>query len=82
MISSLQKRENMHACSYAERVREDFFDAGLIINELKCNLEQAFFLRQLGEGKFRVPVDRLEALQTKTDAIMSAKGGRIHARKL
>ncbi len=30
------------------RVRKDFFDAGLIINEPKCNLDPALCLPQLG----------------------------------
>ncbi len=70
------------------RVRKEFFDAGLIINEPKCNLVPDLCLRQLGfdvdmgEGKFRVPVDRWEALQSKTDAILAARGGRVQARKL
>jgi hypothetical protein len=36
----------------------------------------------MGKGEFRVLVDRWEALQSKTDAILSARGGRVHARKL
>ena len=69
-------------------VRKYLFDAGLIINEPKCNMDPALCLRQLdfdfdmGEGKFRVPVDRWEALHSKTDVILSASGGRVHARKL
>ena len=45
-------------------------------------------LRQLGfdidmaEGKFRVPVDRWEAFQSLIDSILSARGGRVQARKL
>jgi hypothetical protein len=55
----------LHFCF---RVRKDFFSAGLIINVPKCCLTPALVLRQLGfdvdmgEGKFRVPVDRWEAL--------------------
>ena len=50
------------------RLQKDFFSAGLIINVPKCCLTPALVLRQLGfdvdmgEGKFRVPVDRWEAL--------------------
>jgi hypothetical protein len=46
------------------RVRKYFFDTGFIINELKCNMDPALCLRQpgfdvdMGEGKFRVSVDR------------------------
>ena len=36
----------------------------------------------LGEGKFRVPVDRWNSLQSKVDSILSAKAGRVQARKL
>ena len=67
---------------------KDFFDAGRILNEPKCNLDPALCLRQLGfdvdmgEGKFRVPVDRWEALQSKNDAILAAQRGRVHAKKL
>ena len=55
------------------RVGKDFFDAELMISELKCNLDPALCLRQLdfdvdmGEGKFGVLVDRWEALQSKTN---------------
>ncbi len=71
----------MPACSSAKRrVRKDFFDAGLIINEPKCDPDPALCLRQLGfdvdmgEGELRVSVDRWEALQSKTDAILSDRG--------
>jgi hypothetical protein len=69
-------------------VRQDFYDACLIINVPKCQLDPALCLRQLGfdvdmgKGKFRVPIDRWEALKPKTDAILSARGGRMQARKL
>jgi len=68
-------------------VRHNFFDAGLILNEPKCNMDPVLCLWQLGfdvdmgEGEFRVPVDRWEALQSKMDAILSARGGRVQARK-
>jgi len=62
-------KKGKHACLFlCRRVRNDFFDAGLIINEPKCNLDPALCLRQLGfdvdmgEGEFRVPVDQWEAL--------------------
>ena len=70
------------------RVRKDFFSAGLIINVPKCCLTPALVLRQLGfdvdmaEGKFRVRVNRWEALQSLTDSILSSRGVRVHARKL
>jgi len=70
------------------RVRKDFFDARLIINESKCKMDPDLCLRQLGfdvdicEDSFRVTVDRWEALQYKTDAILEARGGRVQARKL
>jgi len=70
------------------RVMQDFYDAGLIINVPKCLLDPALCLRQpgfdvdMGEGEFRVPIDRWEALRSKTDAILSARGRRMHALKL
>ncbi len=85
---SFQKKGKRACLQLCRRVRKYFFDAGFIINEPKCNLDPALCLRQLGfdvdmgEGKFRVPVDRWEALQSKTDAILSARGGRVRARKL
>ena len=51
-------------------------------------MEPSLCLRQLGfdvdmgEGKFRVPVDRWEALQAKADGIIAARVGKIQARKL
>ena len=45
-------------------------------------LRQLGFYVDMAEGKFRVPVDRWEALQTLTDSILSARGGRAQARKL
>ena len=50
------------------RLQKDFHSAGLIINLPKCTLIPSLVLRQLGfdvdmgEGKFRVPEDRWEAL--------------------
>jgi len=62
-------KRGKHACwLLIRRVSKDFFDAGLIINEAKCELEQVLCLRQLGydldlgERKFRVPVDRWNGL--------------------
>ena len=69
-------------------MRKEFYSAGLIINVPKYYLTPSLMLRQLGfdvdmaEGKFRVPVDRWEALQFWNDSILSAKGGRVHAREL
>jgi hypothetical protein len=70
------------------RVRKDFFSAGLNINVPKCWLTPALVLRKLGfdvdmaEGKFRFHVDHWEALQPLADSILSARGGRVQARKL
>jgi len=58
------------------RVRKDFFSAGLIITVPKCCLPPALVLRRLGfdvdmgEGKFRAPLDRWEALHSLTDSIL------------
>jgi len=78
-----------HTCLlFCRRVQKDFFDTGLIINESKCKLNPALCLRQLGfdvdmgEGRFRVLVDHWGALQSKADAILAARGGRVQARKL
>ncbi len=84
-FSKKGKQARLQLC---RKVGKDFFDAGLIKNVPKCTLDPALCLRQLGfdvdmgEGKFRVPVDRWEALQSKTDAILAARGGRVHAKKL
>ncbi len=65
------------------RLRKDFFSAGLIVDVPKCCVTPALVLRQLGfdvdmgEGKFRFPVDRREALQSLTDSILLARGGRV-----
>jgi hypothetical protein len=67
------------------RIKKDFFETGLIINEPKCSMDPVLYMRQsgfdvdMGEGEFRVPVDRWEA---KTDAILSARVRRVQARKL
>ncbi len=82
-------KKGKHACLLVcRRVRKEFFDAWLIINEPKCPLKPFLCLRQLGfdvdmgEGKSRVPLDRWEAMQSKVDFLLSAKGGRVQARKL
>ena len=76
-------KKGRHACLLlCRKVRKVFFDAGLIINEPKCQLEPPLFLCQLvfdvdmGEEKFRVPVDRWEALHVKADEIIAARGGK------
>ena len=73
-------KKGEHAClRLCLRVRKDFFSAGLIINVPKICLAPALVLLHLGfdvgmaEGKFRVPVDRWEALQSLTDSILSAR---------
>ncbi len=54
----------------------------------KCCLTPSLVLRQLGfdvdmlEGKFGSLVDRWEALQSLIYSILSARGGRVQARKL
>ena len=53
------------------RVKNDFFDAGLIINESKCNLDPALYLRQLG---FDVDMVRVNSESRSTD-------GRPYSRK-
>ncbi len=82
-------KKGRHACRIlCLRVRKDFFEAGLIINVPKCLSDPVMCLRQLGfevgmkEGRFRVPEDRREALHTLMDSILSARGGRVQARKL
>ena len=84
-IFSSQRRGHMHAY---------IFDGGSCkisttqTGSSTCQLDLALCLRQLGldvdlgERKFRVPIDCWEALQSKTDAILSARGGRVQARKL
>ena len=73
-----------HACLLLGRtVKKDFLDAGLIINELKCQQEPTLCLSQLGfdvglgEGKFRVPVDQWEVSKVKANGILDTRGGRI-----
>ena len=69
-------------------MRKDFHDAGLIINVPKCQLDPALCPRQsgfdidMGEGEFRVPSDRWEALQFATNALLATRGERVQARQL
>jgi hypothetical protein len=54
----------------------------------KCNTIPAQQRRQLGfdvdfaDGVFRVPPDRCDALKLAGDSILSARHGRVQARKL
>ena len=70
------------------RVEGDLFKAGLQINFPKSGLipmlkrKHLGFEVDLGEGYFRVPTDRWEALQISTDALLVARGERVLARKL
>jgi hypothetical protein len=79
-------KKGKHACMLlCRRIRKDFFDAGPIINESKSKLDparQLGFDVDMGEGEFRVPVHRWETLHSKTEAILAARGGRVHAKKL
>ena len=62
------------------------FNSGLQINVPKCGTIPQHKRRQLGfdvdlaEGLLTMPIERCEALQSKTDAIMSARNGRVQAR--
>ncbi len=64
------------------------FSSGLIINVPKWCLTPALVLRQPGfdvdmsKGKFRVPVNRWQALQSLPDSNLSSRGYRVQARKL
>ncbi len=70
------------------KVEADFVRAGLRINVPKCHSLPTQLRRQLGldvdfaAGKFRVPVDRWEALQASVDGPVYARHGRVQARKL
>ena len=72
----------------ARKVEADLVRAGLRINVPKCHNIPAQLRRQLGfdvdfaAGKFRVPVDRWEALQASVDGLVYARHGRVQARKL
>ena len=69
----------------AREVESDMFNAGLQINVPKRGTIPQHKRCQLGfdvdlaEGIFTVPLERWEALQSKTDAIMSARNGRVQA---
>ena len=62
--------------------------AGLRINVPKCVTRPTQQLRQLGfdvdfvDGKFRVPVDRWEALREAAEGLVGARHGRVQARRL
>ncbi len=70
----------------ARKVERDFVLAGLRINVPKCHTLPAQQRRQLGfdvdfaEGKFRVPVDRREALREAVESLVGARHGRVQAR--
>ncbi len=72
----------------ARKVEADLVRAGLRINVPKCHTLPAHLVRQLGfdvdfaEGKFRVPVDMWQVLIASVDAIVSARHGRVQARRL
>ena len=72
----------------ARKVEADFVRAGLRINVPKCHTLPAQQRRHLGfdvdfaDGKFRVPVDRWEALHESAEGLVGARHGRVHARGL
>ncbi len=72
----------------AKKVEADLVRAGLRINALKCHTLPSQKLRQLGfdvdftDGKFRVPVDRWEALREAAEGLVEARHGRVQARRL
>ena len=72
----------------ARKVEGDFIRAGLKINVPKCSTIPAQQRRQLGfdvdfeDGVFRVPPDRCDALKRAVDALLSARHGRVQARRL
>ncbi len=57
----------------------NFPKSGLITMEERKHLGMDV---DLGDGYFRVPTDRWEALQLPTDALLIARGRRVHARSL
>ena len=69
-------------------MEEDFIRAGLKINVPKCHTIPAQQRRQLGfdvdfaDGKFWGPADRCDAFKLAVDAILTARHGRVQARKL
>jgi hypothetical protein len=72
----------------ARRVEGDFIRAGVRINVPKCNTTPAQQRRHLGfdfdfaDGVFRVPLDRCDTLKLAVDSTLSARHGRIQARRL
>jgi hypothetical protein len=74
--------------SLAKKVEADLVRDGLRINVPKCHTLPAQLRRQLGfdvdfaDGKFRVPVDRWEALQASVGGLVYARHGRVQARDL
>ena len=70
------------------RVEGDLVRAGLRINVPKCRRIPAQQRRQLGfeldfaAGKFQVPTDIWEALKVSVESILSARQGRVQARKM
>jgi hypothetical protein len=72
----------------ARRVERDFIRAGLEINVPKRHTIPAQHHRQLGfdvdfaDSKFRVPVDRCDALKIAVAVILSARHGKAQARRL
>jgi hypothetical protein len=72
----------------ARKVERYLVKAGLRINVPKCVTRPTQQLRQLGfdvdfvDGKFRVPVDRWEALREAAEGLVGARHGRVQARRL
>jgi hypothetical protein len=72
----------------AAEVEADFYKGGLIINVPKSQRVPTQRLRHLGfdvdlaEGLFRIPEDRWQQLLSTVNSILSARGGRVQARKL
>ncbi len=82
-------KKGFRACqSVGIRVEGDCFKVGLQINFPENGLIPMLKRKHLGlevdvgEGYFRVPTDRWEALQISTDALLMARGGRVLARKI
>ena len=72
----------------ARKVEADFARAGMRINVTKCHTLPAQQRRLLGfdvdfvDGKFRVPVDRSEALREAAEGLVGARHGKVQARRL
>ncbi len=72
----------------ARKAEADLVRAGLRINVPKCHTLPTQQLRQVGfdvdfmDGKFRVPVDRWEALREAAEGLAGARHGRVQARRL